>query len=44
MVEIMASIGGLIFLFYLLGKAVFTLYANFLLENDLTSRLYKNLG
>ena len=32
-VEIMASIGGLLFIGWLVGSCVFSLYANFLLEN-----------
>ena len=43
-VEIMSSIGGLLFVAYIVGSAVFTLYANFHLENHITSRVYKNMG
>ena len=43
-VEIMSSIGGLLFIAYIVGYAVFSFYANFHLENHITSRVYKNLG
>jgi len=38
----MASIGGLLFIAYIVGNSIFSLYANFLLENQLMTRLYKN--
>ena len=43
-VEMMASIGGLLFIGYICGSAVFSLYSSFHLENHLTSTVYKNMG
>jgi len=40
----MANIGGLLFIGYICGMAIFSLYSNFHLENQLISKVYKNMG
>mgnify|MGYP006889562451 CR=1 FL=1 len=40
LVEILASLGGLVFMGLLLGSLVFTTLSNFYMENDLISKLY----
>jgi len=43
-VEMIASVGGLLFIGYIFGRSVFSHLANFYMENELTSKLYKNIG
>lgn len=43
-IEIISSIGGLLFVASIIGGAIFSLYAKFHLENYLMSKLYKNIA
>ncbi len=43
-IEMIASIGGLLFISSIVGGVIFSLYAKFHLENYLISKLYKNIA
>lgn len=42
-IEILASIGGVLFMGYLFGSMIFPLFARFYLENHIMSKLYGNV-
>ena len=40
--EIVASVGGVLFIFYIIGNMIFPVCARFYLENSMMSQLYKD--